>query len=57
MINAVTLETIEEAGRILEEYDVKDARVMQVSVSMMESAGEYHLMRAQNPVTIYSFVL
>ena len=57
VINAVTLETIEEAGRILEEYDVKDARVMQVSVSMMESAGEYHLMRAQNPVTIYSFVL
>lgn len=57
VINAITLETIAEAIQILSDYAHTDEEIMQVSVSQASKAGAYHLMQAQNPVSIISFTL
>lgn len=57
VINAISLETIEEVKSILKEYEVENERIIMMSVSEAKKAGAYHLMTAQNPVWIFSFVL
>jgi precorrin-6Y C5,15-methyltransferase (decarboxylating) len=55
--NAVSLETTEELRRITDKYQAADVNMVQISVSNVEAAGSHHLLKAQNPVTIFSFVI
>ncbi len=57
VINAVSLETLEEITGFLREYEVREEKVTQIAVSEAEKIGEHRLMRAQNPVFIISFTL
>ena len=54
---AVTLETVAEMQNALKNLSVSDADVVQVSVSRAEKIGSYHMLKANNPVFIYSFTL
>lgn len=49
---AVTLETLSELLACLRAHDVEDADIVQVSVARADAVGDYHLMRAENPVYI-----
>ena len=55
VINSVTLETISEINGVLRKYDIKDADIVQISVSKAKKAGDYSIMQGQNPVYIASF--
>ncbi len=55
VINAVSLETICEVREVLHEFSICDAEIVQVQVSRSEKIGNYHLMKAENPVFICSF--
>ena len=57
VINAVTLETIQETEKVLEEFEQKNRRAVQIGVSNLADVGDYHMFRAENPVMIYSFEL
>ena len=57
VINAVTLETIHETEKVLEEFEPKNRRAVQIGVSNLADVGDYHMFRAENPVMIYSFEL
>ena len=56
VINAVSLETIAEIQSVIREYETEDLSVEQISVSRSRELGSYHLMTAENPVMIASFV-
>lgn len=55
VMNAISLESICEMQEALKKYPVKDAEVSTISVSKAKEVGNYHLMQANNPVTIFSF--
>lgn len=55
VINAVSMETICEIKEILSRYRVKEEEIVQMQVSRAQKTGEYHLMRAENPVWICAF--
>ena len=55
VINAVTLETMEETRRLIEELEPADVEILQVSCSQVREIGGYHMLQAQNPVMIFSF--
>ena len=55
VINAVTLETICEAKEIMATEKVAEEEAVQLQVSRAEKAGNYHLLRAENPVWICAF--
>ena len=55
--NAVTLESISDIQTVLKDFPVKNFECLQISVSRSEKAGNYHLMKAENPVYIFSFDL
>ena len=57
VINAVSLETIQEVNRLIRQYNISDAKIMQLSCTNINSVGDYHMMQAQNPVMIFSFKL
>ena len=57
VINAVSLETIAEIQRVLKDFATDDLSVEQISVSKARELGSYHLMTAENPVLIVSFML
>ena len=57
VINAVSLETIAEIQRALEDFGTRDLSIEQISVSRSRELGSYHLMTAENPVMIASFTL
>ena len=57
VVNAVSLETIADIHSIIRERDVEDVEIEQVSVSRSRELGSYHLMTAENPVFIASFIL
>lgn len=52
---AVSLETVAEMQTLLKSLDVTDLDIVQLAVSRSEKIGEYHMMKANNPVYIYSF--
>ncbi len=52
MISAVTLETLAQAVECLREFSLTGVDIAQVSVAKARIMGEYHMMTAQNPVTI-----
>lgn len=56
VLNTVTLETLAEASRLMEKYEL-EGEICQVQVSRSRKAGAYHLMQGQNPVNIISFNL
>lgn len=53
VINAVTLETLQEAVACLKQYGF-GYEVLCVNISKAEPTGNYHMMKAQNPVYIIS---
>ena len=55
VINAVTLETICEAKEVMSTEKIAEEEVVQLQVTRAEKAGNYHLMRAENPVWICAF--
>lgn len=57
VINAVTMETICEAKEVMSTERIAEEEVVQLQVSRAEKAGNYHLMRAENPVWICAFDL
>ena len=57
VINAVSLETIEEVKKLIGEYETTDDEIIQISVAGVRKAGEHHLLSAQNPVWIFSFTI
>lgn len=54
VISVVTLETLCHVQNALKSLAVTDIDIMQASISRAEQMGEYHLMKAQNPVFIVS---
>lgn len=52
-ISAVTLETIAEAGSLLEQYD-PDYEVMQATIGRGRKIGSYHIMDTNNPVMLFT---
>jgi len=57
VINAVSLETIDEVRDFIKKYDPLDAEQVMISVTDVRKAGDHHLMQGQNPVWIFSFTL
>lgn len=57
VVNAVTLETIAEVNRILKDFAISDADVVQASISKAKTIGDYNVMQAQNPVYIVAFTI
>ena len=55
VINAVTLETLAGAGAFIEENGFSDAEIVQIGVNIVQKAGKYSMLRAQNPVFVISF--
>ena len=55
VINAITIETMCEMKKIPDLFNVKDFEIIQMQVSRSDTAGDYHLMKAENPVWICSF--
>lgn len=57
--NFVTFENLCEMQSVLQTLEdeklIKDVEISQISVSRAEKAGNFHLMKAQNPVFIVSF--
>lgn len=49
VITAVSVETLSELAALTEKYD---AKITQIQVSRAKKLGEYHLMKADNPVYI-----
>ncbi len=57
VINAISLETMEEIMCILREKKITDEEMVSIAVSDIKHMGAYHLPQANNPVTIVSFSL
>lgn len=53
VISATDMETIVEAQKLKEEYP--DMEMVQIQISKAQKLGEYHLMKGQNPVCLFSF--
>ncbi|MDD6039234.1 MAG: precorrin-6Y C5,15-methyltransferase (decarboxylating) subunit CbiT, partial [bacterium] len=56
VIAAVTLETIAEVTRLVQEGVIEDPQICQVSVARAKTAGSYHLMSAENPVYLITIL-
>lgn len=54
VVTAVSLETVSEAFGCLSALGMADVEAVQVSVSRARALGAHHLMRAQNPVFVFS---
>jgi precorrin-6Y C5,15-methyltransferase (decarboxylating) len=57
VINAVSIETIEEVRSVLREIPHEDEEAIMLAVTDLKEIGSYHLMQAQNPVWIFSFAM
>lgn len=60
VINAISLETINEVNQLIKTYEneiLKNVKISQIQVSNVNEIGEYHLLKAENPVMIFSFEL
>lgn len=55
VVNAVSLETMDEVRHIMDEKGATQRDALQISVSDIELVGRHHMLRAGNPVTIFSF--
>ncbi len=57
VINAVTLETLSKAGKLADEYGALDEETILLSVSDVQKTGDFHMLRGQNPIWIFSFTI
>ncbi|MCR5356228.1 MAG: precorrin-6y C5,15-methyltransferase (decarboxylating) subunit CbiE [Lachnospiraceae bacterium] len=57
VVNAVSLETIEEVRHVIKETDAQDVETVMIQVSDIKTVGSHHMMDANNPVTIFSFTI
>lgn len=57
VVTAVSLETMDEVRQITEKADAEDVRALQISVSDIETVGDHHMFRSNNPVTIFTFTV
>ncbi len=55
VINTIALESIAEVMAVLKEFGIADADIVQVSAAKAKVLGRYHMMNAQNPVSIIAF--
>lgn len=55
VINAITLETVQEALDVMKKYPVQDTEIVSMTVARSKPVGSYHMMMGQNPVYIFSF--
>lgn len=53
-INAITLESINEAVELLKKFDFSDIEISCINCSNADTVGSYHMMRGENPVYIIS---
>lgn len=53
VMNTVTLESQAEAFACAKEYSFEDFEAVSVNISRTKKAGQYNLMAAQNPVTVF----
>ena len=54
-VTAVTLETLADALSFAKRFAFEDADIVQATIARADSIGQYHLMRAENPVYIITF--
>ena len=57
VINTVTLETLCEISDLISHIEIQDLSITQIQVSHGKEIGAYHMMQAENPVTIVSFTM
>ncbi len=57
VLTAVTLETAGSIPQIFQEIPVCEEEIVQVQISRSRTAGNYHMMQAENPVFVISFRL
>lgn len=55
VINAVSLETICQAQKLVKEIPVRNLEIVQLGVSKAEMIGKHTMLKAGNPVIIFSF--
>ena len=55
VINAISIETVCEIKEVMNLYDICNDELVQVQVSRADKIGSYNLMKAENPVWIFSF--
>ena len=56
VMNAISLETLSEITNLSKELSLKNLEIEQISYSRAKEVGNYHMMMAENPVYIISFV-
>ncbi len=56
VMTAVSLETAAQITEVLKSMPIKEEELIQLQVSRVGKKGAYHLMQAENPVIICSFV-
>ncbi len=54
VINAITLETVQEGMQVLEDFGFREIDIVSVSAAKSKKVGSYHMMMGQNPVYIMS---
>ena len=57
VINAVSMETIVQIQETVRRYTPEMVEAVQLSVNEMRQLGTHHLLQAQNPVFVVSFML
>ena len=57
VINAVSLETMEEVREVIRNYKPDDEETVMISVSDVKKIGAHHMLQGQNPIWICSFTL
>ena len=55
VLTCVTLETLTQAMQAVKELPVTEPQIRQIAVTRAQKAGNYHMMKAQNPVYIIDF--
>lgn len=55
VMTAVTLETVSQLQTAVKKFPHANLDIVEVSISCAQKAGDYHILRAQNPVFICSF--
>ena len=55
VVNAVTLESVSKIHDTLSELPVKNVECVQMGINRAENAGKYHILKAENPIYIFSF--
>ncbi|WP_029320296.1 bifunctional cobalt-precorrin-7 (C(5))-methyltransferase/cobalt-precorrin-6B (C(15))-methyltransferase [Butyrivibrio sp. AE3004] len=56
VVNAVSLETIDEIREIIRKYEADEEAIM-LSVSDVRKVGSHHMLAGQNPIWIFSFTV